>query len=126
MGPFLSDMGADAERACAFLKALTNPSRLLILCQLAEGEKSVGQLEELLRLRQPTLSQQLARLREDQLVETRRHGKMVYYRLASDAARQVIELLYELFCVQGARAEPRADAVRVADDGQAAGRPRSP
>ena len=72
----LGNMAADAERACDFLKALTNPSRLMILCQLAEGEKSVGQLEELLRLRQPTLSQQLARLREDRLVEARRDGKM--------------------------------------------------
>jgi DNA-binding transcriptional ArsR family regulator len=119
-------MAADAEQACDFLKALTNPSRLLILCQLAEGEKSVGQLEELLGLRQPTLSQQLARLREDRLVETRRHGKMVYYRLASHEARQVIELLYELFCDPGPRTELRAEAVRVADEGRGAGRPRSP
>jgi ArsR family transcriptional regulator, virulence genes transcriptional regulator len=118
------DMAADAERACDFLKALTNPSRLMILCQLADGEKSVGELEGLLRLRQPTLSQQLARLREDQLVETRRHGKMIYYRLASDEARQVIELLYELFCSPGARTEPRADAVRLAEDGS--GGARSP
>ncbi len=119
-------MAADAEQACDFLKALTNPSRLLILCQLAEGEKSVGQLEELLRLRQPTLSQQLARLREDRLVETRRHGKMVYYRLASHEARRVIELLYQLFCIPGARTDPSADALRPADDGRGNGRPRSP
>jgi DNA-binding transcriptional ArsR family regulator len=111
-------MAADAERACDFLKALTNPSRLMILCQLADGEKSVGELEGLLSLRQPTLSQQLARLREDQLVETRRHGKMIYYRLASDEARQVIQLLYDLFCVPGARTEPRAGAFRPADDGR--------
>ncbi len=119
-------MAADAERACDLLKALTNPSRLLILCQLADGEKSVGQLEELLRLRQPTLSQQLARLREDQLVETRRDGKMVHYRLASPEARRLIELLYELFCAPGARLGPKADAVRVGGDGQGAGQPRSP
>jgi ArsR family transcriptional regulator len=122
----LGDMAADAERTCAFLKALTNPSRLMILCQLADGEKSVGELEGLLGLRQPTLSQQLARLREDQLVETRRHGKMIYYRLASHEARQVIELLYELFCVPGARPEPRGEALRRADGGQGAERPRSP
>jgi DNA-binding transcriptional ArsR family regulator len=124
MGP-LGDMAADAERACDFLKALTNPSRLMILCQLADGEKSVGELEGLLGLRQPTLSQQLARLREDQLVETRRHGKMIYYRLASDHARQVIELLYELFCAPGTRPEPRADAIRLAE-GQGAARSRGP
>jgi DNA-binding transcriptional ArsR family regulator len=121
----LRDMAADAERACDFLKALTNPSRLMILCQLADGEKSVGELEGLLRLRQPTLSQQLARLREDQLVETRRHGKMIYSRLASHEARQVIELLYELFCDPGARTGPGADAARAADGGQGAEPPRS-
>jgi DNA-binding transcriptional ArsR family regulator len=117
----LRDMAADAERACDFLKALTNPSRLMILCQLADGERSVGELEGLLGLRQPTLSQQLARLREDQLVETRRHGKMIYYRLASDEARQVIELLYQLFCSPGAA--PRVDGLRPVDGDP---RPRSP
>jgi DNA-binding transcriptional ArsR family regulator len=121
----LRDMAADAERACDFLKALTNPSRLLILCQLADGEKSVGELEGLLRLRQPTLSQQLARLRENQLVETRRHGKMIYYRLASDEARQVIELLYQLFCAAGVRTGPRVEALRPADGGQGSRQPRS-
>jgi DNA-binding transcriptional ArsR family regulator len=119
-------MAADAERACDFLKALTNPSRLMILCQLADGEKSVGELEGLLGLRQPTLSQQLARLREDQLVETRRHGKMIYYRLASHEARQVIELLYQLFCVTERRIGLDADIVRSGDDKQGAERPRSP
>ena len=122
----LGDMAADAERACDFLKALTNPSRLMILCQLAEGEKSVGQLEELLRLRQPTLSQQLARLREDRLVETRRDGKTVHYRLASPEARRLIELLYELFCAPDARIGPRTDAVRIGDDSREAERPRGP
>ena len=122
----LGDMAADAERACDFLKALTNPSRLMILCQLAEGEKSVGQLEELLRLRQPTLSQQLARLREDRLVETRRDGKTVHYRLASPEARRLIELLYELFCAPGVPISARADTLRVGDDRQGAARPRSP
>ena len=113
------DMAADAGRACDFLKALTNPSRLIILCLLAEGEKSVSELEALLRLRQPTLSQQLARLRAERLVETRRAGKMIYYRLASSEARQVIELLYELFCAPGAAAE----AGRIEADG--APRPQS-
>lgn len=109
-------MAANAERACDFLKALTNPNRLIILCQLAEGEKSVGQLEALLSLRQPTLSQQLARLRADQLVETRRDGKMIYYRLASPEARRVIELLYELFCATTALpADKDPEAVAVHD-----------
>lgn len=103
-------MAANALRASGFLKALANPHRLVILCHLAEGEMSVGALEQLLKLRQPTLSQQLARLREDRLVDTRRAGKMIYYRIASDDARQVIRLLYELFCA--ADIKPLAAAVR--------------
>ena len=99
-------MVANALHASDFLKALANPHRLLILCHLAEGELSVGELEQLLKLRQPTLSQQLARLREDALVDTRRVGKMIYYRLASNEARQVIELLYELFCSIDAQSLP--------------------
>ena len=101
-------MAANALRASDFLKALANPHRLLILCHLAEGEMSVGELEQLLKLRQPTLSQQLARLREDALVETRRAGKMIYYRLASNEALRLIELLYELFCSPDAKALPAA------------------
>jgi ArsR family transcriptional regulator len=99
-------MTESAMQASAFLKALANPHRLLILCHLAEGEMSVGALEQALRLRQPTLSQQLARLREEALVETRRAGKMIYYRLASNEAQRVIELLYELFCVSEAATLP--------------------
>jgi ArsR family transcriptional regulator len=71
-------MAANVLRASDFLKTLAHPHRLLILCHLAEGERSVGELERLLKLRQPTLSQQLARLREDGLVETRRTGKMIH------------------------------------------------
>lgn len=91
-------MVESAARASAILKSLANPQRLLILCHLAEGELSVRELERVLALRQPALSQQLARLREDALVETRRAGKAVYYRLASHEAKRIIELLYELFC----------------------------
>src|ERR671918_317025 len=103
-------------------KALANPHRLLILCHLAEGEMSVGELEQLLRLRQPTLSQQLARLREDRLVDARRAGKMIYYRLASNDSRPMISLLYELFCGTGAAPRPaavRAPADRVIEDSRA-------
>src|SRR5690606_2211947 len=110
-GPPMTDpqaMAANAARASDFLKALANPHRLLILCYLAEGEMSVGQLEQLLKLRQPTLSQQLARLREDALVDTRRAGKMIYYRLASNEAREVIGLLYQLFCSMDGQALPAA------------------
>ncbi|MCC4245607.1 ArsR/SmtB family transcription factor [Stappia indica] len=87
-----------AKVASDFLKAIAHESRLLILCILAEGEKSVTELETLLSLRQPTVSQQLARLRMDKLVTTRREGKTVYYRLASDDARQIIEAVYTVFC----------------------------
>jgi ArsR family transcriptional regulator len=104
-------MAANALRASELLKVLANPHRLLILCHLAEGELSVGELEQLLKLRQPTLSQQLARLREDRLVDTRRAGKMIYYRLASTDARRLIQLLYELFCAT--EVKPRPAAVRA-------------
>ena len=87
-----------AKAASDFLKALSHESRLLILCNLAEGEKSVTELERFLDLRQPTVSQQLARLRMDGLVNTRRDGKTIYYSLASEEARLVIGLIYDLFC----------------------------
>jgi DNA-binding transcriptional ArsR family regulator len=87
-----------AKRAADFLKALAHESRLMILCILAEGEKSVTELERLLSLRQPTVSQQLARLRAEGLVTTRREGKVVYYSLASDEARVIIGAIYDVFC----------------------------
>lgn len=77
-----------AKTASDFLKAIAHESRLLILCILAEGEKSVTELESLLSLRQPTVSQQLARLRMDNLVSTRREGKTVFYSLANEDARR--------------------------------------
>ncbi len=94
----LERMVGNAKRASDFLKALAHESRLMILCILAEGEKSVGELEDLLSLRQPTVSQQLARLRAEGLVSTRRDGKAIYYNLASDEARVVIGAIYDVFC----------------------------
>jgi len=91
-------MADNAKRASDFLKALAHESRLMILCILTEGEKSVGELEAHLSLRQPTVSQQLARLRGDGLVTTRRDGKTVYYSLASEEARVVVGALYDVFC----------------------------
>ena len=88
----------NAKRASAFLKALAHESRLIILCILAQGEKSVSELEQELNLRQPTVSQQLARLRADGLVSTRRDGKVIYYSLASDEARTIIGAIYDVFC----------------------------
>jgi DNA-binding transcriptional ArsR family regulator len=94
----LDRMVDNAKRASDFLKALAHESRLMILCILAEGEQSVGELEQQLELRQPTVSQQLARLRADGLVSTRREGKTVYYSLASEEARIVIGAIYDVFC----------------------------
>ena len=87
-----------AKQAAEFLKALSHESRLLILCMLAEGEKSVTEIERALDLRQPTVSQQLARLRADGLVATRRDGKAIYYSLASEEARVILGAVYDVFC----------------------------
>jgi DNA-binding transcriptional ArsR family regulator len=91
-------MADNAKRASEFLKALAHESRLMILCILAEGEKSVSELENHLGLRQPTVSQQLARLRGDGLVTTRRDGKTIYYSVASDEARTIVGAVYDVFC----------------------------
>jgi DNA-binding transcriptional ArsR family regulator len=94
----LERMTDNAKRASDFLKALAHESRLMMLCILAEGEKSVSELEQELGLRQPTVSQQLARLRADGLVTTRRDGKTIYYTVASDDARTIIGAIYDVFC----------------------------
>ena len=91
-------MSDNAKRATDFLKALAHESRLMMLCILAEGEKSVSELEDHLGLRQPTVSQQLARLRADGLVTTRRDGKTIYYSVASDDARSIVGTIYDVFC----------------------------
>jgi ArsR family transcriptional regulator len=96
--PDPTTIAANAHEAAAFLKSLTHPHRLMILCLLDGRERSVSELEERLGLRQPTLSQQLAKLRAEGLVETRRSGKFIYYRLASPEAREVISVLLDLFC----------------------------
>lgn len=101
-----SEMGDDemdrivesAAEAAAFLKAIAHEGRLMILCHLASGEKSVTELEELLSTRQASVSQQLARLRLEGLVEPRRDGKTIYYSLADDRPKQLMEVIYELFC----------------------------
>ncbi len=97
-------MLAGATEAADFLKSLGNENRLLILCHLSEGEMSVSELETALGLRQPTLSQQLARLRSDELVDTRRDGKTIYYSLASEEVRKILDVMYNLFCSAEAKA----------------------
>jgi len=94
---------ANARQASEFLKALSHEARLVILCLLSEGEKSVTEIEQTLRLRQPAVSQQLARLRADGLVETRRDGKNIYYSLARSEVRDVIVALHRAFCRPGRR-----------------------
>jgi len=88
----------NALSAADFLKALAHEGRLLILCHLASGEKSVSDLEALLHYRQAAVSQQLARLRLEGLVSYRRDGKTIYYSLVDKKSRRVIELVYDLFC----------------------------
>lgn len=94
----MDDMAQHAKEASGFLKAISHESRLMILCLLSRGEMSVTELEGSLSLRQPTVSQQLARLRLDGLVDTRRDGKAIYYSLASEKARTMVACVYSLFC----------------------------
>jgi len=94
----LDRMADNAREASDFLKALAHESRLMILCNLLDGEKSVGELEAYLSLRQSTVSQQLARLRLEGLVATRRDGKTIHYSIADDKVRAVIGVLYNTFC----------------------------
>ncbi len=91
-------MADSAREASEFLKALAHESRLMILCNLLDGEKSVGELETYLSLRQSTASQQLARLRLEGLVAARRDGKTIYYSIADERVRTVIGVLYNAFC----------------------------
>ncbi|SNR27733.1 ArsR/SmtB family transcription factor [Puniceibacterium sediminis] len=105
--PILSNDMSDAEfdriadkaaHAAGFLKAISHEGRLMILCHLVNGEKSVTELEDLLSARQAAVSQQLSRLRLEGLVVPRRDGKAIYYRLADDRPRKMLECVYELFC----------------------------
>ena len=97
----LQAMQTAAARACGMLKVLGNPDRLLLLCQLTQGEFCVSELETLLQIQQPTLSQQLGVLREEGLVSTRREGKQIFYKIESTEATAIMQVLYELFCHPG-------------------------
>ncbi|SPH21503.1 Biofilm growth-associated repressor [Ascidiaceihabitans donghaensis] len=94
----MDKMAANAMQAANFLKAISHEGRLMILCHLASGEKSVTELEELLSARQAAVSQQLSRLRLEGLVVPRRAGKAIYYSLADDRPTQIMEVVYDLFC----------------------------
>lgn len=96
----IDQMMENARLATNFLKAVAHEGRLMLLCHLASGEKSVTELEQLLSARQAAVSQQLARLRLEGLVRFRRDGKAMYYRLSDDRARRLIETVYDMFCKQ--------------------------
>lgn len=92
-----------ADEAVGTLKLLANPERLLLLCQLSQGEFSVGELEEQLAIHQPTLSQQLGVLRTQGVVGTRREGKNIYYSVADPALLEILAVLYRLYCPKDAK-----------------------
>lgn len=94
----VADLQKNAQRATSLLKSMGNEWRLLILCHLAEGEKSVGELESQIGLSQSALSQHLAILRREQLVATRRAAQSIYYSLASVEAESIMGTLYDLYC----------------------------
>jgi ArsR family transcriptional regulator len=89
---------ASADQACSLMKVMANADRLMLLCQLSLGEKSVGELENALNIFQPTLSQQLTVLREAKLVSTRREGKSIYYTISSASALAVMQVLHDEIC----------------------------
>ena len=94
----LDEFHSHACSAAEFLKAISHEGRLMILCHLATGEKSVSELEDLLSARQAAVSQQLSRLRQEGLVTPRREGKTIYYRLTDDRTRRMLEVVYDMFC----------------------------
>jgi DNA-binding transcriptional ArsR family regulator len=94
----LKRMQASADDACRLMKVLSNRDRMMLLCQIGQGEKCVSELEKSLNIHQPTLSQQLTVLRNEDLVETRREGKQIYYSLSNHVALTVMDVLYQNYC----------------------------
>ena len=94
----LERMQASANDACRLMKVLSNRDRMMLLCQIGQGEKCVGELEACLDIHQPTLSQQLTVLRNEELVQTRREGKQIYYTLSNQTALAVMDVLYQNYC----------------------------
>ena len=92
------ELRASADKATSLMKVMANSDRLMLLCQLSQGEKSVGELETILDIRQPTLSQQLTVLREAELVATRREGKSIFYSISSQSALAVMRVLSQQIC----------------------------
>lgn len=96
----MTKLQESANEACQLLKTMGNSDRLLLLCEISRGERCVGELEETLGIRQPTLSQQLTILRKEGLVSTRREGKQIFYSLSSQKALDLITALYKSYCKQ--------------------------
>jgi DNA-binding transcriptional ArsR family regulator len=107
-------MEAAADRASELLKALANRHRLLIVCQLIDGERSVGDLAEFLGLRDSTVSQHLALLRKDGLVSARRDAQTIYYSIASDPAREILTALYRVYCTPPSRSKTAGNKAKRA------------
>ncbi|GGD33484.1 ArsR/SmtB family transcription factor [Sinisalibacter lacisalsi] len=105
----MDKMMSSACDASALLKAISHEGRLMILCALVTGEKSVTELEELLHARQAAVSQQLARLRMEGLVTPRREGKAIYYSLADERPKRILEVIYEMFCSVAPEGEGEVD-----------------
>ena len=91
-------MAVAAGKACELMKTLGHKDRLMVLCHLSTGEKSVGELATLLDIPQSPLSQHLARMRKESLVKTRREAQSIYYSIASDEAARIVALMHELYC----------------------------
>ena len=102
----MQTMQSAATNASRLLKALANPDRLLLLCQLTQGEHCVSEMEALVGVLQPTLSQQLGVLRQQGLVTTRRKGKQIFYSIASQEALAVMQVLYQQFCAPSTGDKP--------------------
>lgn len=109
----LNWMRSQAAQVVSLLKVIGNPDRLLLLCQMLQGEYSVGELEELLDIQQPTLSQQLGVLRNEGLVATRRDGKYIYYRVSHPHVQVILEVLHQLYC----SASPQSNSKPANDKG---------
>ena len=128
--PNLDQLKAKAPEAAAFLRHLANPNRLLLLCHIAQAERSVTEIQRDLGLKQPALSQQLAELRRSGLVQTRREARSIYYAIKDGRARAVMAMLQAIFCGESGAAgapaaqaaAPPADAARFARLDAPAGR----
>ena len=94
----LERMQSSADEACRLMKVLSNRDRMMLLCQISQNEMCVGELEERLDIHQPTLSQQLTVLRNEELVQTRREGKQIYYSPTNQVALEVMNVLYQNYC----------------------------